>query len=53
MVLIKGPVEAPLGYALVPVRIPRSFSIASKEVTVGQYQPFLKDNPSIRTRIIE
>ena len=31
-----------------PVRIPRSFAIATKEITVGQFQRFLDANPAIK-----
>jgi len=39
----KGPAEAQHG-----VRIPRSFAIATKEVTVAQFQRFLDAHPEIR-----
>ena len=32
------------------VRIPRSFAIATKEVTVAQFQKFLADNPRVKAR---
>jgi formylglycine-generating enzyme required for sulfatase activity len=32
------------------VRIPRSFGIASKEITVGQFQHFLSENPKLVMR---
>jgi formylglycine-generating enzyme required for sulfatase activity len=32
------------------VRIPRSFAVASKEVTVGQYQRFLEANPTLEMK---
>jgi formylglycine-generating enzyme required for sulfatase activity len=41
----KGDDEAPHR-----VRIPRSFAIATKEVTVGQFQRFLDANPDIKKR---
>jgi formylglycine-generating enzyme required for sulfatase activity len=31
-------------------RIPRSFALATKEVTVGQFQKFLNDNPGMASR---
>jgi serine/threonine protein kinase/formylglycine-generating enzyme required for sulfatase activity len=31
-------------------RLPRSFALATKEVTVGQFQRFLKENPDIASR---
>ena len=34
--------------ALPPVHIPRSFALASKEVTVRQFRAFLRANPGIR-----
>ena len=39
----KGPEESQHG-----VRIPRSFAIATKEVTVAQFQRFLEANPEVR-----
>ncbi len=39
----KGPDEAQHR-----VRIPRSYAVATKEVTVAQFQRFLEDNPAIR-----
>jgi formylglycine-generating enzyme required for sulfatase activity len=36
--------------ALHRVRIPRSFAVATKEVTVGQFQRFLDANPEIKKR---
>jgi serine/threonine protein kinase/formylglycine-generating enzyme required for sulfatase activity len=38
------------GEALHDVRIPRSFAVATKEVTVGQFQKFLKDRPELAAR---
>src|SRR5262249_2168265 len=32
------------------VRIPRSFAIATKEVTVAQFHKFLADNPQVKAR---
>ena len=33
-----------------PVQIPRSFAVASKEITVGQFQRFLAANPRLQMR---
>ena len=33
-----------------PARIPRSFAIASKEITVAQFQRFLDANPEVKAR---
>ena len=33
-----------------PVRIPRSFAVAVKEITVGQFQRFLSANPKLEMR---
>lgn len=59
MVIIPGPVEFLMGSPgteagrgseerLHRRRIGRSFAIATKEVTVGQFQEFLREDPSIR-----
>jgi formylglycine-generating enzyme required for sulfatase activity len=61
--VIRGPVEFTMGApryepgrdktdteALHRERIPRSFAIATKEVTVGQFQLFLDANPEIKRR---
>lgn len=61
LALLHGPVEFLMGSppyepgrdkspeeALHRVRIPRSFSIATKEVTVAQFQRFLDSNPEIK-----
>jgi len=61
--VIRGPVEFTMGApgyepgrdkteteALHRERIPRSFAIATKEVTVGQFQRFLDANPEIKRR---
>ncbi|MCI0457717.1 MAG: formylglycine-generating enzyme family protein, partial [Gemmataceae bacterium] len=59
LAVISGPVEFPMGSpasepdrqaeeALHRQRIPRSFAVATKEVTVQQFQEFLKANPGIR-----
>ncbi len=63
LAIIRGPVEFIMGApgyepgrdksdteALHRERIPRSFAIATKEVTVGQFQRFLDDNPEIKRR---
>jgi formylglycine-generating enzyme required for sulfatase activity len=57
--VIPGPVEFLMGSPaqepqrrseelLHPVRIPRSFALATKEVTVRQFREFLRANPSLR-----
>jgi formylglycine-generating enzyme required for sulfatase activity len=61
LVMIDGPVEFTMGSpeyetyrpkgseeAQHRMRIPRSFAVATKEVTVAQFQRFLQENPSIR-----
>ena len=61
--VIRGPVEFMMGApgyepgkdksdteALHRERIPRSFAIATREVTVGQFQRFLDANPEIKRR---
>lgn len=59
MVLIRGPVEFRMGSpeyepGRTPdetphrVRIPRSFAVASKEVTIDQFRRFLEANPEIK-----
>ena len=61
--VIRGPVEFTMGShpdepgrdksqteAQHPVRIPRSFAIATREVTIAQFQQFLDANPEIKTR---
>ena len=63
LTVIRGPVEFMMGApgyepgrdktdteVLHRERIPRSFAIATKEVTVGQFQRFLDDNPEIKRR---
>lgn len=63
LTIIRGPVEFTMGApgdepgrdksdteAQHRERIPRSFAIATKEVTVGQFQRFLDDNPEIKRR---
>ena len=32
-----------------PYRIPRSFAVAAKEVTAGQYREFLRANPQVHS----
>jgi formylglycine-generating enzyme required for sulfatase activity len=63
LAVVQGPVEFTMGSpryepgrnrsgdeAPHRVRIPRSFAIATKEVTVGQFQRFLDANPEIKKR---
>jgi formylglycine-generating enzyme required for sulfatase activity len=63
LAVVQGPVEFTMGApryepgrdksddeALHRVRIGRSFAIATKEVTVGQFQRFLDANPEIKRR---
>ena len=61
MIMIRGPVEFVMGAPEYEpgrtqdeiqhrVRIPRSLSIASKEVTVAQFQRFLQANPTLERR---
>jgi formylglycine-generating enzyme required for sulfatase activity len=61
MIIIRGPVEFVMGApeyepGRTPdetqhrVRIPRSLSIANKEVTVAQFQRFLQANPTLEQR---
>jgi formylglycine-generating enzyme required for sulfatase activity len=66
MVTVRGPLEYTMGSPstepgrmaapdsprepLHAVRIPRSFAIASKEVTVAQFRRFLEANPEVRAR---
>ena len=60
MALIRNPPEYIAGSAnergrtpdetLHPVKIPRSFAVAVKEVTVGQFQHFLSANPKLEMR---
>lgn len=61
LALVRGPAEFTMGSpdfetyrpkgpeeAQVRVRIPRSFAVATKEVTVAQFQRFLDANPEVR-----
>jgi formylglycine-generating enzyme required for sulfatase activity len=50
MVMVPGPVEALMGDppGQIPKRIGRSFALASKAVTVAEFQRFLKDRPEIK-----
>jgi serine/threonine protein kinase/formylglycine-generating enzyme required for sulfatase activity len=50
MVIVRGPVEFEMGEKEDHhrQRISRSFAIASKEVTVEQFQRFLRENPRIK-----
>jgi formylglycine-generating enzyme required for sulfatase activity len=63
LAVVRGPVEFTMGSpryepgrdksddeALHRMRIPRSFAIATKEVTVGQFERFLDVNPEIKRR---
>jgi formylglycine-generating enzyme required for sulfatase activity len=61
MVVVRGPVEFLMGSpdhepgrmadeVRHRVRIPRSFAVASKEVTVDQFRRFLEANPEIKRR---
>jgi formylglycine-generating enzyme required for sulfatase activity len=60
IVMIRSPAEFTAGSANEPgrtadetlhrVSIPRSFGIASKEITVGQFQRFLSENPKLVMR---
>ena len=64
MVVIQGPIVFKMGSpgseegrhegeVLHTARIPRSFAIASKEVTVQEFQRFLHENPSVRHSYIK
>jgi len=50
MVIVPGPVEFPMGEGKTQhrERIGHSFAIASKEVTVEQFETFLKENPPVQ-----
>jgi formylglycine-generating enzyme required for sulfatase activity len=59
LAVVRGPVEFPMGSpaqepdrdpeeSLHRMRIPRSFALATKEVTVRQFREFLQANPGIR-----
>lgn len=66
MTIVRGPVQFRIGSptyeagrnpasdspdeASYLVRIPRSFAISNKEVTVGQFRRFLDDNPDVKRR---
>lgn len=60
MLIVRGPVEFTAGSESEvgrtsdetqhQVRIPRSFAIASKEITVDQYRRFLRANPGLEMR---
>lgn len=66
MVVVRGPVEFRMGSPAYEVgrqpasdspeeplhrtRIPRSYAIAGKEVTIGQFQRFLDANPEVKAR---
>jgi len=68
MVMLRGPLQFRMGspsYELdrVPAsdspeetlhnaRIPRSFAISSTEVTIGQFQRFINDNPAVKARFV-
>jgi formylglycine-generating enzyme required for sulfatase activity len=64
MVVVPGPAEFMMGSppteagrgddeTLHRRRLPRSFSIASKETTVAQYERFLRDNPHLEVRQVD
>ena len=57
MVVVRGPVEFEMGEADLPQaylphreNIGHSFAIASKEVTVEQFETFLKENPRVQVK---
>jgi formylglycine-generating enzyme required for sulfatase activity len=61
LAIIRGPVEFVMGSPVTEpgrtadeiqhrVRIPRSFAVASKEITVAQFQRFLAANPNLEQR---
>lgn len=66
MTIVQGPVEFQMGSPIYEagrmpasdspdeslhlVRIPRSFAISSKEVTIGQFRRFLEANPEVKRR---
>ena len=52
MVVVRGPVEFEMGEASSQHReqIGHSFAIASKEVTVEQFETFLKENPRVQVK---
>ena len=52
MVIVPGPVEFQMGEGKTQhrERIGHSFAIASKEVTVEQFETFLKENPRIQVK---
>ena len=54
MVIVRGPVEFEMGEEIRTTqhreRIGHSFAIASKEVTVEQFERFLKENPRIEVK---
>jgi len=52
MVIVPGPVEFGMGEGQTPhrERIGHSFAIASKEVTVEQFETFLKENPRVQVK---
>ena len=55
MVIVRGPVEFEMGEGMSQhrERIGHSFAIATKEVTVEQFQRFLKENPRIQVKNFE
>ena len=55
MVIVRGPVEFDMGEGKSQhrERIGHSFAIATKEVTVEQFQRFLKENPRIQVKNYE
>ena len=52
MVIVPGPVEFEMGESKTQhrERIGHSFAIASKEVTVEQFETFLKENPRVQVK---
>ena len=52
MVVVRGPVEFEMGEGKTQHReqIGHSFAIASKEVTVEQFETFLKENPRVQVK---
>ena len=55
MVIVRGPVEFEMGEGKTQHReqIGHSFAIASKEVTVEQFETFLKENPRVQVKNYE
>jgi formylglycine-generating enzyme required for sulfatase activity len=62
MAVVPGPLDFPVGSpphepnregseTLHWVRVPRSFAVATREVTLAEFRDFLADNPQVRFRI--